>query len=262
MNYQKFHTVTIRPFIAACKQHVPFTDGDLLFDWTAFEIPRGSARLLSATAVIRPKGDANATPNVFPLELWFADDDKVSMGTVNAALVDKPNRDILGALEMSAAGFGGHTFGANSSISVCTSGPAVDENHGNQDLLVLTPKANLLNATGGSVHSEGYRTMYIGGVAKGAFNFETLIQINEADNNEAIITTDGSSMDNTEHFAVGDTLIATNGTDCEAEITLGEAAAIAASQITVTGANSVDAYDNDDYVYNAHPIKIILAFEY
>jgi len=255
MNYQKFHTVTIRPFIAACKQHVPFTDGDLLFNWTAFEIPRGSARLLSATAVIRPKGDANATPNVFPLELWFADDDKVSMGTVNSALVDKPNRDILGALEMSAAGFGGHTFGANSSISVCTSGPTVDESHGNQDLLVLTPKAKL------DAHSEGYRTMYIGGVAKGAFNFETLIQINEADGQDAVITTDGTSMDNTEHFAVGDTLIATNGSDCEAEITLGEVEAIAASQITLTAA-ATQAYDDDDYVYNAHPIKIILAFEY
>ena len=103
--------------------------------------------------------------------------------------------------------------------------------------------------------------MYIGGIAKGAFDFTTLIQINEADGQDAVITTDGTSMDNTEHFAVGDTLIATNGSDCEAEITLGEVEAIAASQITLTAA-ATDAYDDDDYVYNAHPIKIILAFEY
>jgi len=255
-NINKYYTVTVKPTIAPIKQHAAFSDGDLLFDWTAFQIPKGTARLLSATVITQPKGDAGATANVFPLELWFADDDRVSMGTVNAALVDKPNRDIIGCLEMSAAGYGGHTMGANSSVSLCISGPAVDENHGNQDPIVLTPK------TGLDAHTAAQHTLYIGGVAKGAFDFTTLNRINESDaDDESVVTMDGSSMDCTEHFAIGDTLVATDGSDANNDITLGEVSAVAASQITFTAATT-EAFDNDDFVYVKDPIKIILAFEY
>jgi len=252
----KYYTATVLPTITPFLQHTAFSDGDILFDWTAFEIPRGSAKLLSATAIIKPKGDAAATANVFPLEFWFADDNRSTIGVVNAAVADLANADILGAVEMSAAGFGGHTMGANSSISVCTSGPAVDENHGNQDPLVLTPKVGL------AAHSEGYRTLYIGGIAKGAFNFTTINRINEADAaDQSEITMDGSGMACTEHFAIGDVLAATDGADVNNDITLGEVLYVEDTVLTFT-AVTTDAFDNNDFVYTKAPIKIILAFEY
>ena len=252
----KYYTTTVNPTITPFLQHTAFSDGDILFDWTAFQIPRGSGKLLSATAIIQPKGDAGATANVFPLELWFADDDRTTMGTVNAALADKPNRDIIGCLEMSAAGFGGHTMGANSSVSVCISGPAVDENHGNQDPIVLTPKVGL------DAHNAAYHTLYIGGIAKGAFDFTTINRINETDAaDQSVVTMDGSVMDCTEHFAIGDTLVATDGSDTANDITLGEVSAVASTQLTFTAATT-QAFDEDDFVYVTSPIKIILAFEY
>ena len=43
----KYFTVEVKPTIAASKQALAaFTDGDLLFDWTSFQIPRGPAKLV------------------------------------------------------------------------------------------------------------------------------------------------------------------------------------------------------------------------
>ena len=65
---------TVKPNVGI-RGNVAFQDDDILFDWTAFQIPRGSAKLVSATAILKPKGDAGPTANVFPLELWFANED-------------------------------------------------------------------------------------------------------------------------------------------------------------------------------------------
>ena len=44
----KYFTVTVKPEIAASKQDDgAFADGDLVFDWTAFNIPKGPAKLLN-----------------------------------------------------------------------------------------------------------------------------------------------------------------------------------------------------------------------
>ena len=48
----KYFTVEVKPTIAASKQALAaFADGDLLFDWTSFQIPRGPAKLVNATIV-------------------------------------------------------------------------------------------------------------------------------------------------------------------------------------------------------------------
>ena len=38
----KYFTVEVKPTVTASKQHLGgFTAGDVLFDWTEFEIPKG-----------------------------------------------------------------------------------------------------------------------------------------------------------------------------------------------------------------------------
>ena len=101
----KYYSTKIRPTIAASSQHAAaYTAKDVLFGWTAVQIPRGSARLISATAIVRGKGDANGTANPFAMDLWFADDDRNALATsnavTNAANAGIRTRDIIGAVEL------------------------------------------------------------------------------------------------------------------------------------------------------------------
>ena len=70
----KFYTVEVKPTIAASIQHAEaFASGELLFDWTEFEVPKGTVKLINTTIMIRPKGDAGPTANSFPGQLIFID---------------------------------------------------------------------------------------------------------------------------------------------------------------------------------------------
>ena len=93
----KYFTVEIKPFITpiAAGQHAAFADGDVLFDWTPFQIPRGGGRIIGAHVELRPKGDSGATPNKFPLQLYLArhnsdhpdngNDSPSTLGALNSA---------------------------------------------------------------------------------------------------------------------------------------------------------------------------------
>ena len=66
------------PTVAA-GQHAAFGDGDVLFDWTAFDIPKGACRLLNVAMVVTSRGDAGATVNNPHVDLIFATKNDVSL---------------------------------------------------------------------------------------------------------------------------------------------------------------------------------------
>ena len=83
----KYFTVEVRPEIPAAKQHLgDFSSGDVLFDWTPFNVPKGANRLLNVTAIVH-KHDATST-NEFGFTLLFAKSKNgsapESIGTVHA----------------------------------------------------------------------------------------------------------------------------------------------------------------------------------
>ena len=254
-----YYSTKVRPLIAAADQHSAFANRDVLFDWTAIKIPRrmGSVKLVSCSAFIRPKGDATPTANNFPFKLWFADDDRTTFGTVDSSQDDRPNRDLLGCLEFSAENT--IAMGANSSITSMISGPTLDADHGKFDPLVFTPKANL----DVNIKKADYNTIYVGCVAGDAFDWTTINRVNETDADagaQSVITMDGTSMDVREHYAVGDTLHGYDGSS--RTLVLGEVASVdSATQFTLT-AGTTDLLKEDDYVYNIHPIELVLGFEY
>ena len=46
----RYFSVEVKPTLPASKQHAAaFTAGDVLFDYTEFEIPKGTSRLIGAT---------------------------------------------------------------------------------------------------------------------------------------------------------------------------------------------------------------------
>ena len=82
----KYFNVTVKPTIAASKQALAaFADGDVLFDWTAFDVPKGSNRLMTAMAISK---NADGAVNAHALNLIFAKTvDNVaptSIGTIHA----------------------------------------------------------------------------------------------------------------------------------------------------------------------------------
>ena len=123
--------------------------------------------------------------------------------------------------------------------------------------LVMTPSVT----TGDNV---GYDTLYIGATcADGNMDLTTLIRVNETDADagaQSVITTDGTSMDVREHFAVGDTLHGHDGSGTD-DVVLGEVLTVdTATQFTLT-AGTTGALREDDFVYNVNPITLRLGFE-
>ena len=231
--------------IAASKQHTAFSSGDLMVDWTALQIPKGACKLVSATALVRPKGDAGPTINNFGFTLLFSKTNTVSLGTVNDAVAHRPSNDIIGVIS-----FDSLSYGVTSLIStaVATIG---------NDISNPTPPVVLQGdpTTGDNV---GFDEIYVAILAEGSFDFTSINAVNEASFDagaQTVITMDGTGMDVREHFAVGDILHAQD------DAVLGTVASVdSATQLTLTAANT-DAIAEDDIIYNINPVKIILGFE-
>ena len=250
-----FNSSVIKPLVPASRQHSGvFTAGDVLFDWTPFEIPRGTARLIGATVLVRPKGDANATPNVFGIDLLFHKDTAVSatpvsIGSVNSPGPTVPSNDIIGVLSVEADAFA--TGGTTGSIAVATSGSA-------DSCLILEGNST----TGSNVGVDKY---YVAGIAGGAHFFTSLNAIAEDTEGETAasqaITTDGTSMKLGESIMVGDVVhIGTSAGSPAADSLLGTVAIVADSLLTLE-ARSATALVDGDIIYNINPIRIILHFQ-
>ena len=65
----KYFAVDFTPTVKASDQHIgAYTVGDVLWHLSSankIQIPSGPARLIGATALVRPAGDGGPTPNNF-----------------------------------------------------------------------------------------------------------------------------------------------------------------------------------------------------
>ena len=243
----KYFTVEKLMPIAASVQHAAaFSDGDLVVDWQEIEIPKGASLLKSIVVLIRPKGDAGPTVNAKQFELFFSKTNTVSLGTVNSAVDNRPSNDFIGMAAFDGAS--GSETDALQSTHIAQMGIDV----GNPTIPLVIQG----DITSGS--NVGFDKIYVAMIAQGAFDFRSINAVNESNfaaGTQTVITMDGTGMDVREHFAAGDILHA------EDDAVLGTVASVdSATQITLTAANT-DAIDEDDIIYNLHPIKLILGFE-
>ena len=246
----KYFTVEKLLTIAASKQNAAgFGSGVIMVDWTAIQVPKGASKLVNATILIRPKGDATPTANPFGLDLVFSKTNTVSLGTVGNNLAHRPNNDMLGVLEIDENNFASGHF---QSTAIATLG---GDNNNSCPPLVLQGDAT----TGDNV---GFDTIYVGVVSKGSNNdfrsINTVAETSFGAGTQTVITMDdgsgGTTMDCREHFAAGDILHAQD------DAVLGTVASADATSITLTAANTEAIADND-VIFNINPIKIILGFE-
>ena len=130
---------------------------DVLFDWTSFDIPKGAARLIGVTALVRGTNGARQEKS---FDLYFA------------KTVDGVEPGSLGTLSATADGaryqnhlIGAHRIDANDYkdgldiMAVATSG------HGAQTTQIPTMVLEGEAHTGTNV---GYDKLYLGGIAPGS----------------------------------------------------------------------------------------------
>ena len=274
----KYFTVEVKPTITASKQHLgAFDQGDVLFDWTAFNVPKGANKLVIAACVSR---GTNGAAQTVSFDLYFA---KTYSGTAPGS---------IGTIHASADGVGyynnliGHYhYNANDTVVANNlDRMGVSYSFFNK---VNHPQSLVLEGEASSGSNVGYDKLYISAttpIATIDFSTNSLTDsaVDVSGLSSARITTlDGT--DCTQVFTAGDIIHAqddiilgevdsldadsltfkTDGTKqyhAGGEILYTNAANFGAWQIQ-NGAGAAGDLANNDELYNLHPMTIILMFE-
>ena len=271
-----FNSPVIVPLVKASAQHAAFADGDIVFDWTSFDIPKGGAKLLGATITTRHNQVAS---QVAGFDLVIARDGgtnstPTSIGTANAILgvTNFSSTDIIGFLPGA---------GASDMAGITATAASYQTSNTRNSVIVLEPSEN--GTTSGT--NVGYDRYYVGGLANGAVDLTGLVAIGPSTgvdisgSNGTFGAIDGTAP--TLVFAAGDLLHAQD------DIIVGEIASLDANNIVFkfsgeTSTNHSSAYTvpadiatwriqngagaagdltENDILYNVHPMRIILHFE-
>tara|TARA_R100001510_G_scaffold50906_1_gene50268 strand:+ start:49 stop:882 length:834 start_codon:yes stop_codon:yes gene_type:complete len=274
----KYFTVTVRPTIPASKQHLDqFSDGDALFDWAEFNVPKGANRLLNVTAIVRK--ETGTTSNEIPFSIVFGKS------------INKTAPNSIGTLHGTANGIGYQhniigkamfiakdnlTKLDNIEIFTLNSGGA-DSDH--CDIVLEGEPDSGINV--------GFDKLYVAGIAEGNLDFKTGVVTSRAVDVSGLsaaqlVNADIEGTDPRTVFAPGD-IIHANGTS-STDVVVGEIESMAdANTITFktdgskvlhangetlfTNANGLTAFqgqddlDSGDELYNIHPITLIFSFE-
>ena len=286
-----YFTTTIKPTITASLQHAhAFTDADLLFDWTTFNVPKGANKLMNVTALIR---GTDGSPQTFAMDLFFA---KTFQGSAPGS---------LGTISATAGGIGyyNHLIGAWKieeldyiNTGQLDTGPNISTlSHDSRVANFIDGgRPIVLQGEPDSGSNVGYDKLYVAATTPdGACDFST-----------AVVTSRTVDVSDYAGFATTPTLVAADigGTDprsvfapgdiihVEDDIILGEiesmadantitfktdgskqyhaggetlfsnAATFAAWQIQ-NGAGTAGDLASGDELYNLHPITLILSWE-
>ena len=286
----KYHTVDVWPTIAASVQHAgAAADTHVLFDWTAFDVPRGTNKLVSICVNLRGTDGADQSSGTEDILLIFSKASPdgtapITLGDLNAA-VDTGGwfNNIIGStvLDMSRITQGGYL---------------VYSDHGSVNLDAVGEQGGvILTGTLDSGANVGYDRLYVAAIAKGGFDFSTAVETTALEDVSALsVATIGgtSSLDNgsgsnagaTTKFAIGDILHA------EDNVVLGEVASLTNGTITFRHdgvkkyhGNGIVLYDTpanfaawqvqngagaagdvaaNTEIYNVHPITFTFGFEH
>ena len=257
----KYFTVEVKPFIKASHQaadSAEFGADDVLFDWHAFQVPRGANKLVSVNWVMRG-GDASVVTagNMRDIDVFFAKTINgtapPTIGNSNATMSASPavTNHIIGMTRIDNNDYG--TLAPDLFyIGQTGSGGAAS----NIPQVILEGE----NSSGDNV---GFDTIYIAAAISGAgISFGTTVLTRGTVSADATsVPTDKGSDDDPDAdliFAVGD--IIHSATDD----VLGELTSIAAfstnNQALGFSGGSAAVGDNEE-LFNVNPIKIILSFE-
>ena len=237
--------------IASGGSDKPFSSSDILFDWTAFDVPKGASKLESVTAsVMGQDGGAQVTGDIF---LVFAKSENTeaptSLGDVNAAHTagfDLPTHYIGGVkLEGSSAGQGilvGPAFG-----TIYTQPPSSANGS--------PVPTQILQGEPDSGTNVGYDKLYVAAFTNGNLDFSTGVLSTGAISAEASATIAVDGVDPRKCFQVGDTVYVH-----DVDTAAGTVASLGSGSIVLNAVTAAAVANNDELV-NANPIRVHLGFE-
>ena len=257
MNGKYFRTEEIKPQMNRLA-NVAYSAGDVLFNWTAFTIPKGSCIIRSC--VIKMQGtNAGAGNGDLDFTLYFAkrgnphaaDANPESLGiensapTVAATTAARPN--IIASMVIDGSSLEDSQDGL---ISYNVLGDGSKRN--NPVLMIGSGVADLGPADGSA------QTLFIAGVASGAYDFGTGVDVAGAHSaDDLTIVTDGTDAHTV--FAIGD-VVQANDADGSDPTAIGTVTAVLANLITVDAApNDID---DDHEITNRSPITLVMGLEY
>ena len=233
----KYFNITVKPDMTGQNAVTAFANDDVMFDWASFLVPKGGARLIAVTAIVR---GADITRQEHPMDLYFAKatsagDAPTTLGTVNATAAGVGYfNELLGCLNIPIEDYrdGLDNMSMSHTNTVATGAGIVMDD--------LTP-------------SGGYNTYYLGVIAKGAFDFGTgVLSAGGTSADDSGITVDGSAA--AKAFAIGDVIV-DNG-----NAAVGTIKTVATTSITLVSGSTEAIADNDELVPK-NPITFILHFE-
>ena len=250
----KYFTKRVSPIIPVAnmidsdKSDNAFANRDVLFNWTAFDIPKGSAMLKNVTLVISgTHGGRQAEVNI---QLFFAKKYNGTapgdLGTPNATANGVGYRkNILGVVELDNTDT---SASSTDFFSIMQTGYEVagDTKFGPGNFVIEGEGAN----------KDGTTTVYVAGVVLGVLNFSTNCLANGA-------VTSGAATDITVKtaaagscFDVGDVVLVH-----DSDTAIGTIKSIDdATSIILESANGVAIADEDEIMPQS-PVKIILHLE-
>ena len=241
----KYFTVTVKPLIPASNQaEAAFADNDVLFDWTAFDIPKGAAKLVNATIISKT---ADGAVNSHAINLFFA---KSRDGGATAPVT-------VGDWHEAGSGF---TNSMNEIIGACQSEEA-DQYIGLNDMTIQslghsTAMQNLvLQGEPESGTNVGYDKLYVAGTSvDGTPTFASTVTCTGVQaTTQAILAVGTTSARSV--FAVGDVLHDEN------DRLLGTVKSMDGNTQMTMEENLANATVNAKDVYCINPITLILQFE-
>ena len=256
----KFFNVDVNPDIVAGDISTAFGDigaNDIVFDWTAVDVPKGASMLRSVSAFVNAEDGAYGSGSLTDYELIFAKSvDGVApptMGVTNAAQTGcfPLRHHYVGSVMLDSvitkATVTNLAFGV---AYVSGTNPSQDFNNGLPLVVDLDP-------IGGT--NVGYDKLYVAGFQMAARNYNTNVLADGAvDASSALSTTiTVKTVDATKLFSPGDQVYVMDlDTPIPGTLTKVEAVTLTLSEANTT----VDIADGDELI-NANPIRLKLGFE-
>ena len=232
-----------------------FADKDILFDWTPFDIPKGSSQLKSVEAIIRGTNGADQTSTNHDIELIFAKsiggNAPATLGVINAAVTGPTTettgvgwyRNIIGTIYMDATN--NDTDGALTFLHSFSS-----SYEGTRDQLILTGEPD-------SGTNVGFDKLYVAGIFhtnSGGFDFGTNVILDGAASAGTTASLNVGTTDALNVFQKGDVIVAQDGA------LAGTVLSLTGTVIKLEAVNS-GALANSDELLNKSPIRLQMGFE-
>ena len=232
--------------------------GDVIFNWTAVDVPKGSCLLKNITAYVNAEDGAYGAGSLVDYELVFAKSINgvapSNLGDINTAQdgCGELRSHFVGSARLESAAALGTlsktTFGVIYNSTVASS---ANSNIGPEFVIDLEPSSGT---------NVGYDTLYVAALQVAARNYGTGVLLNESTidasaNPTSTIIVDG--VDATKIFSVGDQVYVV---DLDTPIP-GTLTKVEPLLLTFSETNSTVDITEDDELLNANPIRIRLGFE-